>query len=103
MIPKSYHILQKFMNAREDKPLYILQLHRELLKRVGMLYGGHFKKYSKLHINEIRPDGTQITRFTPVVPYEAEAAIEAIYSSYERTLFVEAVDPLILIPVLGIC
>ena len=33
-----------------------------------------------------------------MAPYETEEAIEAICSSYERTLSVEAVDPLILIP-----
>lgn len=79
------------------RPSYILQLHRDLLKRSGMSYGGHFKNVQN-YINETRSDGTQITRFTPVAPYETEAAIEAICLSYERTLSVEAVDPLILIP-----
>lgn len=79
------------------RPSYILQLHRDLLKRAGLSYGGHFKNVQN-YINETRPDGTQFTRFTPVAPYETEEAIEAICSSYERTLSVEAVDPLILIP-----
>lgn len=79
------------------RPSYILQLHRDLLKRAGMSYGGHFKNVQN-YINETRPGGTQFTRFTPVAPYETEAAIEAICLSYERTLSVEAVDPLILIP-----
>ncbi len=79
------------------RPTYILQLHRDLLKRAGMSYGGHFKNVQN-YINETRPDGTQFTKFIPVAPYETEAAIEAICLSYERTLAVEAVDPLILIP-----
>lgn len=79
------------------RPSYILQLHRDLLKRAGLSYGGHFKNVQN-YINETRPDGTQFTRFTPVAPYETEEAIKAICSSYERTLSVEAVDPLILIP-----
>lgn len=79
------------------RPSYILQLHRDLLKRAGMSYGGHFKNVQN-YINETGPDGTQITRFTPVAPYETEGAIEAICLSYERTLSMEAVDPLILIP-----
>ena len=79
------------------RPSYILQLHRDLLKRAGLSYGGHFKNVQN-YINETRPDGTQFTRFTPVAPYETEEAIEEICSSYERTLSVEAVDPLILIP-----
>lgn len=79
------------------RPSYILQLHRDLLKRAGMSYGGHFKNVQN-YINETRPDGTQITRFIPVAPYETEAAIEAICLSYKRTLSMETVDPLILIP-----
>ena len=79
------------------KPTYILQLHRDLLKRAGMSYGGHFKNVQN-YINETKPDGTQITRFTPIAPHETEEAVAAICSSYERTLSMEAVDPLILIP-----
>ena len=80
------------------RPSYILQLHRDLLKRAGMSYGGHFKNVQN-YINETKPDGTQITRFTPVAPYETEEAIAAICSSYERALSMETVDPLIVIPV----
>lgn len=79
------------------RPTYILQLHKDLLKRAGLSYGGHFKNVQN-YINETGPDGSQFTRFTPVAPYETEAAIEAICASYEQTLSVEAVDPLILIP-----
>lgn len=79
------------------KPSYILQLHRDLMKRSGMSYGGSFKNVQN-YINETGADGTQFTIFTPTAPYETEAAVEAICSSYERTLAVEAVDPLILIP-----
>lgn len=73
------------------RPTYILQLHRDLLKRAGLSYGGHFKNVQN-YINETRPDGSQFTRFTPVAPYETEAAIEAICASYEQTLSVDAVD-----------
>ncbi|MCD8045810.1 MAG: Fic family protein [Clostridiales bacterium] len=78
------------------RPTYILQLHRDLMKRAGLSYGGHFKNVQN-YINETRPDGTQVTRFTPVAPYETEAAVEAICDSYKRTLAMETVDPLILI------
>lgn len=40
------------------KPSYILQLHRDLLKRAGMSYGGHFKNVQN-YINETKADGTQ--------------------------------------------
>ncbi|MCD8156780.1 MAG: Fic family protein, partial [Clostridiales bacterium] len=78
------------------RPTYILQLHRDLMKRAGLSYGGHFKNVQN-YINETRPDGTQVTRFTPIAPYETEAAVETICDSYKRTLAMETVDPLILI------
>ena len=39
------------------RPSYILQLHRDLLKRAGLSYGGHFKNVQN-YINETKPDGT---------------------------------------------
>ncbi|MGL4549230.1 Fic family protein [Eubacterium aggregans] len=79
------------------KQSYILQLHRDLLKRFGLTYGGQFKNVQN-YINETRPDGTQITRFTPVAPYDTPNAIDAICKSYNETIAKELVDPLILIP-----
>ncbi len=78
-------------------PSYILQLHKDLMKPAGLSYGGHFKNVQN-YINETQPDGTQVTRFTPVAPYETEAAVKAICDSYKITLAMETVDPLILIP-----
>lgn len=80
------------------RPSYILQLHRDLLKRTGLSYGGTFKNVQN-YIKETLPDGTEITRFTPVAPYETPAAVEAICDSYARTQALETIDPLILIPV----
>ena len=80
------------------RPSYILQLHRDLMKPAGLSYGGHFKNVQN-YISETREDGTVVNRFTPVAPYETESAIEAICASYGRTLAMETVDPLILIPV----
>ena len=80
------------------RPSYILQLHRDLLKRTGLSYGGTFKNVQN-YIKETLPDGTEIIRFTPVTPYETPAAVEAICDSYARTQALEAIDPLILIPV----
>ena len=76
---------------------YILQLHRDLLKHAGLSYGGQFKN-TQNYINETKADGTVVTRFIPLSPYETEQAIEAICESYRRTLAMETVDPLILIP-----
>lgn len=79
------------------RPAYILQLHRDLLKRAGLSYGGSFKNVQN-YINETKPDGTQVTRFIPVAPYETPEAIEAICKSYEYTIAMEKVDSLMLIP-----
>lgn len=79
------------------RPSYILQLHRDLLKRAGLSYGGSFKSVQN-YISETRSDGTQFTRFTPVAPYETPAAVEAICNSYANTRALEVIDPLILIP-----
>ncbi|MCM1253522.1 MAG: Fic family protein [Clostridium sp.] len=80
------------------RPSYILQLHRDLLKRAGLSYGGHFKNVQN-YINETRADGTQVVRFIPVPPYETEEAIGAICSNYEKAVLMETIDPLILVPV----
>lgn len=80
------------------RPSYILQLHRDLLKRTGLSYGGSFKNVQN-YISETRSDGTQFTRFTPVAPYETPQAVEAICNSYANTHALEVIDPLILIPV----
>lgn len=77
---------------------YILQLHRDLLKRTGLSYGGKFKNVQNFII-ETQTDGTQLTRFTPLSPIETPTAVENICQTYERALAQEQVDPLILIPV----
>ncbi|MCD8208926.1 MAG: Fic family protein [Bacteroidales bacterium] len=77
---------------------YILQLHRDLLKGAGLSYAGQFKNVQN-YINETRPDGTVITRFTPVPPNETKAAVDAICASYTRAIAQDKVDSLIMIPV----
>lgn len=80
------------------KPSYILQLHRDLLKRAGFSYSGQFKDVQN-YINEQRADGTIATRFTPVSPHETPVAVEELCSTYEQARATEKIDPLILIPV----
>ncbi len=79
------------------RPSYILQLHRDLLRRAGASHGGSFKNVQN-YINETRPDGTSITRFTPVAPHETPAAMDALCTAYEQAIAKESVDALILIP-----
>ena len=79
------------------RPSYILQLHRDLLKRAGLSYGGHFKNVQN-YINETKPDGTVVTRFEPVTPYDTPEAVENLCNAYEQASANEKIDPLILIP-----
>lgn len=79
------------------RPAYILQLHRDLLKRAGLTYGGSFKSVQN-YINETCPDGTVVTRFTPIAPYETPAAVEQLCTAYEQAIALEAIDTLLLIP-----
>ena len=76
---------------------YILQLHRDLLNRAGSSYGGHFKNVQN-YINETRPDGTVVTRFIPIAPYDTPEAIENLCKAYEQAVANEKIDSLILIP-----
>ena len=79
------------------RPSYILQLHRDLLKRTGSSYGGQFKNVQN-YINETKPDGTTVTRFTPVAPYDTPEAVENLCKAYEQAVANEKIDSLILIP-----
>ena len=79
------------------RPSYILQLHRDLLRRAGAFYGGSFKNVQN-YINETRADGTTFTRFTPVAPYETPEAMDRLCAAYEQALARESLDALILIP-----
>ncbi len=76
---------------------YILQLHRDLLKGAGLSYAGQFKSVQN-YINETKPDGSVITRFTPVPPNETKAAVDAICAAYTRAVAQDKVEPLVIIP-----
>lgn len=80
------------------RPAYILQLHRDLFKRAGLSYGGHFKNVQN-YINETKLDGTVVTRFTPISPYETPEAVGKLCNAYEQAIAQEKIDALILIPV----
>ncbi len=76
---------------------YILQLHRDLLKRTSLSFGGHFKNVQN-YIKGTRPDGTTVTLFTPVAPYETPEAIDRLCAAYEQAVANDSIDPLLLIP-----
>lgn len=78
------------------RPSYILQLHRDLLKRAGFSHGGRFKNVQN-SINATKPDGTMVTRFTPVAPYDTSDAVENLCNAYEQAIAKEKIDSLILL------
>ena len=49
--------------------------------------------------NETKPDGTVVTRFTPIAPYDTPDAVERLCTAYEQAIASEKVDSLILLPV----
>ena len=79
------------------RPNYILQMHGVMLKFTNFSYGGQFKTTSN-EIDMVMEDGTRVTLFRPLEPFETPAAVEAICESYQKCLAEEIVDPLILIP-----
>ena len=93
-------VLSTIHESNEYIPIrstYILQLHRDLLKKAGFSYGGHFKNVQN-YINETKPDGTVATRFTPITPYDTPEAVENLCNAYEQAIANEKINSLILIP-----
>lgn len=80
------------------RPSYILQLHRGLLKRAKLSYAGSFKNVQN-YVSETKLDGTTITRFTPIAPYETPAAVENLCIAFKQAVSQEKIDSLILIPI----
>lgn len=93
-------VLNTIHESNEYIPIrssYILQLHRDLLRRAGTSYGGSFKNVQNF-IRETRPDGTSFIRFTPVAPYGTPEAMDRLCAAYEQAVAKESLDALILIP-----
>ena len=77
---------------------YIRQLHRDLYKYSHKSIGGTFKN-SQNYISATDANGREFVLFTPLPPYETPTAIEAICESYNRTIAMQDIDALLLIPV----
>ncbi len=94
-------VLNTIHGSYEHIPLtsaIILQLHRDLLAYTNISFGGQFKN-TQNHISETYADGTVVTRFTPLAPFETPQAVEALCSSYREAFNTRVIDPLILIPI----
>ena len=79
------------------KPSIILQLHRDLYKFSGKVYGGFYKGGNNV-IEEEDSDGNKRIRFTPVPAFETPDAIDEICSTLDEMLTESDADPLLIIP-----
>ncbi|MBR4417425.1 MAG: Fic family protein, partial [Victivallales bacterium] len=75
----------------------ILQMHRDLLKRTNLSYGGKYKTTSN-EIDMILETGEKVVLFRPLEPFETPTAVDTICEKYQEALDKELVDELILIP-----
>lgn len=94
-------ILNTIHESHEFIPIkssYILQLHKELYKYSEKTFGGRFKN-TQNYIAEVRQDGSDHIRFTPLAPYETPGAVESICESYNKMIDECNIDPLILVPI----
>jgi len=95
-------ILNIIHESYEHMPLtssIILQLHNYLYSYSQKSYKGNFKN-SQNYISEIHTDGSSFIRFIPLEPFETPLAIDMICTSFKKAVDEEAIDPLILIPIL---
>ena len=79
------------------KPSIILQLHRDLYKFSGKVYGGFYKGGDNV-IEEEDSDGNKRIRFTPLPAFETPDAIDEICSTLDEMLTESDADPLLIIP-----
>ena len=79
------------------KSTIILQLHRDLYKFEVADTGGKYKVVDNI-IEEEDSTGNKSIRFNPVPAWETPEAVEELCRSFEEALYMEQIDPLILIP-----
>lgn len=79
-------------------PNYILQFHKNLYRYSQVAIVGRYKNVQN-YISETRADGSHITRFVPLAPFETSEAMERLCSEYNLATDSAEIDPLILIPV----
>ena len=76
----------------------ILQFHRDLLQYTPLRYRGQFKS-TQNYISETFSNGLTNIIFTPLEPYKTPQAIDDSCESYKRVIALEAIEPLLLIPI----
>lgn len=79
------------------EPSYVKQLHGYLYSFTQVRDAGEFKRLDNL-VEEVRPDGTKSTRFTPVSAADTPAAMEELHERFNRALDDQQHHPLLLAP-----
>jgi Fic family protein len=77
------------------EPRYVEQLHGDLYKYVGTRDAGHWKGLDN-EVEEKRPDGTRVVRFTPVSAALTPQAMQSLHEELRRALDAEVYEPLLL-------
>jgi Fic family protein len=77
------------------QPKYVEQLHRDLYKYVGARDAGHWKGLDN-EVEERRPDGTRIVRFTPVSADLTPQAMSDLHAGFQHALDGRVYEPLLL-------
>ena len=98
-LSRSFH--SNLVGSDERSPIIdntdILQLHRDLYKYSGQVYGGKYKTNDNV-ITQENEKGEKLIRFVPVEAWETSTAIEKICSAYNQAVEIDGVDALLAIP-----
>ena len=77
------------------EPRYVEQLHGDLYRYVGTRDAGHWKGLDN-EVEERRPDGTRVVRFTPVSAALTPRAMQSLHEEFRRALDAGVYEPLLL-------
>ena len=77
------------------EPRYVEQLHGDLYRYVGTRDAGRWKRLDN-EVEEKRPDGTRVVRFTPVSAALTPQAMQNLHTEFRRALDAGIYEPLLL-------
>ena len=95
------YVLNEIHESFEYIPLtpnYILQLHKDLYRYSHKSIGGSYKN-GQNQIVSTNQKGREIILFTPLSAFETPAAMDRLCDTYNRAIYAENVDALLLIPI----
>lgn len=92
------NIIHENFDAIQLTPNYILQLHKILYNHMNNPMAGKTKSVQN-YISATYHDGSMITLFTPLNPFETPIALESICNEFNRVIGNNELEPLIAIPI----